>query len=325
MDWFLDELKKLAGPDAEERVKLAAKRGRQQVEPILKELTRLQLSPSGLDLARVTVEVDPGLPTHMLELNLTNDDVIAILLGTRARELKAIKHASSELVELLTMFSATDIPFWREQAQVYADTFDAARGRSNELLDRIAAGIGLRRFVDIDHDTLGIYSFRDAPRCTIKLYWAVIGAVARELDCSIEALAMVTLIHELAHAYSHLGADAERTRWDTDDFRRADPSVQEGLAQYYTHLVGRHLCRAGVRDVFTAYRRFLRWQHGPYRAHLNWILFRAYSPEVVRAALLEFRMQPDLSQKKFTDLAEQAKIRLLTSPRRSRRAQRFPV
>ncbi|MBM3740920.1 MAG: hypothetical protein FJW39_34690, partial [Acidobacteria bacterium] len=88
--------------------------------------------------------------------------------------------------------------------------------------------------IGIDEDVLGAYFFR-IPE--IRLYWVVIGITARILGVSAEALTIVVLAHELAHAYTHLGRDIDNEKWDTERFAAADLGIVEGLAQFYTHVV----------------------------------------------------------------------------------------
>ena len=53
------------------------------------------------------------------------------------------------------------------------------------------------------------------------------------MGCKVEDLTMVVPVHELAHAYTQLGADIEGRRWAVNAFARADIELKEGLAQYY--------------------------------------------------------------------------------------------
>jgi hypothetical protein len=62
----------------------------------------------------------------------------------------------------------------------------------------------------------------------------VIGITARALGVSPDALTIVVLAHELAHAYAHLGRDIDNERWETEQFAKSDIDIVEGLAQFYT-------------------------------------------------------------------------------------------
>jgi len=91
----------------------------------------------------------------------------------------------------------------------------------------------MERIFDIREDVLGAYYFR-IPE--IRLYWVVIGIVARAIGVSVEALTVVVLAHELAHAYTHLGHDIDNERWETERFARTELDIVEGLAQFYTQV-----------------------------------------------------------------------------------------
>jgi hypothetical protein len=79
----------------------------------------------------------------------------------------------------------------------------------------------LKRVLSVREDFLGVYEYdarglfvdeHTANRATIRLYWGVIGLVSEWLGCSVEDLTVVVLTHELAHAYTQLGADIEGRR-----------------------------------------------------------------------------------------------------------------
>lgn len=144
-------------------------------------------------------------------------------------------------------------------------------------------------------DFLGVYEYdakdlfedqRAVNRATIRLYWGVIGLVSQWLGCAVEDLAVVVLTHELAHAYTQLGADIEGRRWAAPAFARSETALKEGLAQYYTDRVLNRLERRypGALKVFL---RMLPSQPDAYRAHVPWI--DKSSPEAVRRAMLEVR------------------------------------
>jgi hypothetical protein len=104
----------------------------------------------------------------------------------------------------------------------------------------------LKKVLSVREDFLGIYEYdarglfadeQAINRATIRLYWGVIGLVSEWLGCSIEEV----LAHELAHAYTQLGADIDGRRWAAPSFAKAETALKEGLAQYYTDRVLRRL------------------------------------------------------------------------------------
>jgi hypothetical protein len=68
----------------------------------------------------------------------------------------------------------------------------------------------------------------DDANARVELFWGVIGLVSRLLGVSVEGLTVKVLAHELAHAYTHVGADADGRRWGTTAFQRTDRALLEG-------------------------------------------------------------------------------------------------
>ncbi|MGO8917200.1 MAG: hypothetical protein ACLQJR_14940 [Stellaceae bacterium] len=114
----------------------------------------------------------------------------------------------------------------------------------------------------------------------------MIGLVSEWLGCAVEDLAIVVLAHELAHAYTQLGADIDGRRWAAVSFAKAETGLKEGLAQYYTDRVLRRLERryGGALKVFLD---LVPRQPEAYQVHQKW--GRQSSPEAVRRAMLEVR------------------------------------
>jgi hypothetical protein len=94
------------------------------------------------------------------------------------------------------------------------------------------------------------------------------------------------LTHELAHAYTQLGADIEGRQWGSSSFAKAETGLKEGLAQYYTDRVLHRLARR-YGDALKVFQGLVPHQPKPYREHLPWV--DKASPEAVRRAMLEVR------------------------------------
>ncbi len=65
------------------------------------------------------------------------------------------------------------------------------------------------------NDSIGTAAWRNVSAAGSKIARrnTVIGLVSEWLGCAVEDLAIVVLTHELAHAYTQLGADIEGLRW----------------------------------------------------------------------------------------------------------------
>ena len=161
-------------------------------------------------------------------------------------------------------------------------------------LDELEA---VNKVVGINEDVLGAYFFR-VPE--INLYWVVIGITARALGVSPEALTIVVLAHELAHAYTHLGRDIDDERWHVEEFARTDLEIVEGLAQFYTQVLCRRL-EQRMPAALEAYQELLKRQSGPYQAHQQWIEGDERAGEVIRVSMIECRTKRIRASEEFTE------------------------
>ena len=100
---------------------------------------------------------------------------------------------------------------------------------------------------------------------------------------------MKVLAHELAHAYTHLGANIDGERWDAAHFRVAERGLKEGLAQYYTSRIVERM-RGQIADAEVAYQTLLPHQPDDYRTQLAWI-DADRTPEETRFAMISLRRQ----------------------------------
>lgn len=172
------------------------------------------------------------------------------------------------------------------------DIFKDIINKKEKAIDDIIRGI--------DIDILGAYFFR---KSTVRLYWKVIGLFAGLLEVAIQDLTVVVLIHELAHAYSHVGRDIDGKQWETGLFAETDADIVEGIAQFYTWVVSDKLSdRApGVKNAFEA---LLSKQGGPYVANCGWIEDTARIGEVMRDCLIETRSNGIRELKEFSKRVE---------------------
>jgi hypothetical protein len=165
----------------------------------------------------------------------------------------------------------------------------------------------LKKLYAIEMDILGAYHF-NAP--CITLHWMVIALLSANLGLSVDALTVVTLAHELAHAFTHVGQDIDGVRWPTAGFSKSNLSVLEGLAQYYTEAALRNYA-ASFPEGLTAFHALREKQSAPYKEYVNWCDKSIPNGEVIRACLLEARQKGEITLKDFQALvtANRARIR----------------
>jgi hypothetical protein len=172
-------------------------------------------------------------------------------------------------------------------------------------LSEFCDSIGFReRFTAIDEDVLG--SHRPATR-EVSLYWIPLAIFSRAAGIDLEQLTKVVLIHEYAHAFTHIGLDINRRQWETRHFLQADRVLTEGLAQFYTAELTLEMRRPDdpedVMDAYCAYEELLAHQSATYHAHLRWMRGETrLLSEAVRFSLLEARADPHLS--KFSSFSD---------------------
>lgn len=298
MPIMLSDLIERVPPAVEERVR----RVRDQVQPAVREALRAECrlmfrTPEEAEQKRpggqVPVEVAPGYPAVLKDVQFPDDFERIMLLGRYRASLEQARDGASELLRLRDELLRRPEPDkWVSASGV---DLQSVANWAAVLLKVLDQHDPLKKVLAVREDFLGVYQYdasdlladeRTVNRATIRLYWGVIGLVSEWLGCGIEDLAIVVLTHELAHAYTQLGADIEGRRWAAPSFAKAETGLKEGLAQYYTDRVLNRLERrhTGALKVFLD---LLPGQPEPYRAHQPWV--QNFSPEGVRRAMLEVR------------------------------------
>jgi hypothetical protein len=307
MGWLLNELVATAGPRCESEVQSATRRWRERVEPVMREVTRLHLNTEQ-DRSAIRIGVNPGLPEKLRSLDNKPEQQGKFLLSVYRPDLEAFLGSSKNIQTALARLDRLGDP-WSNQTKSRTERVTAAEQVVQQLLDAVGTGDPVRALLEYDEDVLGIY--RSAPHSNernIELYWAVIGSIAKQLKLSVDALTAVALTHELAHAYSHLGADIQGNRWDTQAFAQSESQLKEGLAQYYTQIIAVRLAERREERVAQAYNQLLPHLLPLYNAHLPWI--EEFSPEMVRAAMLELRLKEKATLQDFAHCLRSAKNRM---------------
>lgn len=268
-----------SSPGRREAVDRAFRQWNGVVREYIRTETALRLTV-GNEAQAVPVKIVDGLPRPLEEILIDFDGLEWLLLnrpviesaarGTRFLE-EHLPHVRSILHE------ENMLPQPEEVARVSS--------MAEKLLQHLDETEALRRIAGCHEDVLGAYFFR-IPE--IRLFWVPIGIVAAMLAVPIEALTVVVLAHELAHAYSHLGRDIDNEAWETERFAAADLSIVEGLAQFYTQRVC-VLLASRFPDANQAYEALLAMQSGPYIVHRDWVDNDERGGEIVRVAMIECR------------------------------------
>lgn len=292
----LNELINRIPENVELRVRRTRDKERATIQDALRAETRLVMR-SAEDIegrnagAQVPVEIAPGCPEILAQVEFPDDFKYIQLLARHRGHLEQTVEGVTGLLQLRKDLSNLPVP--REWVNAHEGDIQATRDWAQNMLRLIDSYDPLGRILEFNEDILGVYEYQatcrnemDVNRATIKLYWGVIGLVSDWLGCSVEDLTVVVLAHELAHAYTQLGADIEGRRWPSVQFAKADKGLKEGLAQYYTERVLKRLERRNS-GALAAYKLLLRKQPHEYQVHRPWIEY--CSPEAVRLAMIEVR------------------------------------
>jgi hypothetical protein len=323
------ELIEQAGGAAKEAVETAKTRYLDQVRGILRDLTRLKFTDrQGVESQHtsVPIRVVPGLPQPLESIateRLPSGEQWGIeTIGLWAQDIRSLRGVAERLEPLVAKL--TQIPEWVQRSDEYRFRLEGATRLAKELEEHAAKAELLKRITQINEDILGVYmpTARLIPdKGQIELYWVVIGAVARLLGVDTEALAVVVMAHELAHAYTHLGLDSNGSRWE-DNFWNCDRGILEGLAQYYTHMTAEAMKdERGYDKVWIAYDQMTKLQQKNearlYVNHLEWV--KNISPEAMRFGLLDLRRGLiDKNLGEFTEVLRLLAERYARKPKRLR-------
>ena len=297
-----------AMPQAREHVEQAFRQWNGIVREQLRNEMGLRLS-IGTESQAVPVRIVDGLPRPLAEsletfpkwewLILHRPDVEATVRGA---ELLAAHREQAEgiLRDRVSMASASSLAEVAESAEQLLATFDE--------LDAI------KRIVDCREDVLGAYCFR-IPE--VRLYWVPISIVSRLLGVPVEAMTLVVLVHELAHAYSHRGRDIDGEGWSTEHFAGADMAIVEGIAQFYAQVICEGL-KLRFPAAHQAFEALLAKQSGPYIEYREWVDRSEPAGEIMRVAMVECRSREVGRTSEFVDAIDRHRQQVKGRPAKSR-------
>lgn len=250
----------------------------------------------------VPVRVDSGLPIRFATAvrSITSRDVMLLLNRSK---FESVVSGTSFMEEHYQELSKIQID---SSCIAKLDEIKSACGFAQGILEYIKGLEHIEnngqagKILDIDEDILGAYFF-NLPE--IRLYWIVIGVCSQILNLPIEALTVVVLVHELAHAYTHLGYDIDNRDWKTKDFAAADVPLVEGLAQFYTEVICEQI-ESRFPAAKIAFRKLLKNQSEVYKEHRNWSTSRdsEHVGETVRISMLECRSKGILDIGQFREI-----------------------
>lgn len=303
-------IKPLIPPDAAERVVRAVKQFNAIVREHIRSETGLRLTDEK-GRGSVPVRVVDGFPAAVARLIDQHQDRTLWRLILALPKLGGVVEGLALLIKNWDEFERWPLlpPVAKGCEPVLTQTVEVV----NALQTLTVTKQVFEQLKQIHEDILGVYRFGFGVGSQIDLFWMAHALFAGAFGLRIEDLVVVTLAHELAHAYTHVGRDIDGTVWREPGFGRSDPEVVEGLAQFYTATVTQKLL-ARAPGAFPAYQKLLAQQSGPYRAHEEWLPGSpAQRGETVRFAMLRARGLGLVREADWLDMLEETKETLHTN------------
>jgi hypothetical protein len=301
-------IKPLIPVGAKERVARAVAQNNRIIRGQIREATGLNLG-EGEGHGSVPVRVQEGFPAEVASLIGKYPDPVLWRLISLQSELDRAAEGLSTLCEFWEELGTWPrLPVPKDSDLLLSEASYIISG----LQDLAEATKIFADLKQIHEDILGAYHF--GPRGShIVVYWMAQALFSAAFGVGIEGLTAVTLAHELAHAYTHLGRDIDGVSWHNSGFAQSDKSVVEGLAQHYTAEAMERL-KARIPNGTTSYRALLECQSGPYRAHESW--FDNLLPrrgEIVRFTMLRARNHGRVNDAEWRALLKETQERLTTT------------
>lgn len=285
-----------------EKVDKTCKRWNPIIREILRSETALKLSINE-DRRIIPVRVVDGLPKPFVNLVSEMPDPILWRINNN----RALFEGVGEGLNFMHRHFE-EIQFWLKREQPVDKEFLFKMSElNNAILSKLKDIKFLQAFKEIREDVLGAYFFRDG---IIQLYWMPIGIMANVLNISIEDLTIVVLTHELAHAYTHMGADIDGVRWSEKAFAECDLRIVEGLAQHYTEIICKKIEEKG-NNALTAFEKLLNCQSTIYTVFREWTNGEQ-AAERIRFTLLITRSQKICSYDDFHELLASAPFNMVS-------------
>lgn len=285
----------------EEKVANAHKSWNSSIRSAIREETGLR-SIGRNTQQTVSVKIVDGIPRRLANILTDIDEKVLWLLLHK----DTLLHTQKGL-EILIKDSRFISELLNKDHKTNHDALLNSSQFNSLLLKELEKWEILKKFREIDEDILGAYFYR-IPE--IQLYWMAIGLVSFLIGTSVEALAFVVLVHELAHAYHHLGLDIDKNCWNTEHFHKASKYIVEGLAQFYTEQICFRM-RGKFPEALIAFERFRDIQSGPYVAYPEWTDNINDAGETIRATMIDTRIKGICEYPEFKEYLNIHKKRFL--------------
>lgn len=271
-------------------VRIICNNWRKKVQEGIKEMMKFGMQRD----FSIKFDVNEAYPENFSQIKFSYEDYVKYILFQNKNYLNNLESNLDKLPELINkVVSETNIP---------KNEIKKVKEFIIELLKKIPNKDELSKQIKhFNTDILGIYRIKNkkAPyynslfpnkslenqEVSVEIFWAVIALFTERYNLNLEAATVTVLSHEYAHAYSHVGIDANKNHWRTDMFINTEPLIKEGIAEYFSFKF--------MSEYDNEYNKFLETynrilEHSPeiYKYYKDW---NKPSLEAVRFAMMETR------------------------------------
>ncbi len=148
-------------------------------------------------------------------------------------------------------------------------------------------------------DIWGTYTYNGSK---IEIYYVPLILFSQIQNISLEHAIVTTLVHEMAHAYHHMGKDKDEATWIT--MSSTNKNIVEGLAEYYTWLFV-ETYKSDFPVMKTTYDSMFKCLGDEYTIFKSWT--PKYSKEVINSAFRSTRKKSITKYEDFEQLLEDMK------------------
>jgi hypothetical protein len=298
----LDRILGAVRVDERERVDVIVQQYRDRIRDATREVAMLSLRRRGHGQHRVSIELVDGSPDEV-RLSIADDELGAQLTALRT----TLADGRNCLAALEDIHQLLVDPALQEYLDIWPDAASRDVGRFlDAMIRRIDSASVVDYIIKYSRDPFGSYEPRQQSG-VIRIYWQMIALSASRVGVSTEALTLKVLAHEYAHAFAHLGMDADGTNWDATAFLSADIFVHEGLANFWSSSV---LAPSDddwlIRRAGEALKAVWPKQPLPYHEFDRWKKMGA-TAEHVRQAVREARRAHEVGIDEFRTWLDQAR------------------
>lgn len=304
----LKQLLDNVNPKYEADVKSICDRWKKKVQESLKDMMRFTMSPE----VKIKFSVNAAYTNGLLSIDLTNDELRDFYLFQYKYNLENLFYSVNKFPEYFIHIK--DYLHYDENEY---SKFLSGKTFVNKIISQIPQNDSfLEKLKSINEDIFGVYQVYypvnhlipnhyniKHNNASIYLYWSIIALFAERYNLDLEAVTVIILSHEYSHAYSHLGIDANKHHWITDNFQNTDKLIKEGIAEYFSKKF-MDSCNDTLNRFSHAYNVLLDCSPEIYKEYKSW---GNPSLEAIRYTMLQTRHNNITNYNSFLDILDQAK------------------